>query len=66
MLSNLERDPKKTQEILKYRETDPQYQKKEKPSPKEIILVKYLNWENFSEAPNTPSFSYGMTLGHQK
>ncbi len=35
MLSNLERDPKKTQEILKYRETDPQYQKKEKPSPKE-------------------------------
>ena len=32
MLANLERDPKKTQEALKYRETDPQYQKK---SPKE-------------------------------
>lgn len=35
MLSNLERDPKKTQEVLKYRETDPQYQKKEKQTPKE-------------------------------
>ena len=35
MLANLERDPKKTQEVLKYRETDPQYQKKEKQSPKE-------------------------------
>lgn len=30
MLANLERDPKKTQEVLKYRETDPQYQKPEK------------------------------------
>lgn len=30
MLANLEKDPKKTQEVLKYRETDPQYQKKEK------------------------------------
>lgn len=35
MLSNLERDPKKTQEVLKYRETDPQYQKKEKQALKE-------------------------------
>lgn len=30
MLASLERDPKKTQEVLKYRETDPQYQKPEK------------------------------------
>ena len=34
MLAGLERDPKKTQEILKYRETDPQYQKPEKPPVK--------------------------------
>jgi len=32
MLASLERDPKKTQEVLKYRETDPQYQKREKPN----------------------------------
>lgn len=34
MLAGLERDPKKTQEVLKYRETDPQYQKPEKPPAK--------------------------------